>query len=140
MQQDKIKVTETQNKYLLLIEAGLETTNDLMRELMVSTETAGKMIRTLRKKGLLMTEKKRGARGNIHSHTLVKPYADLDIHIKDNKGRAPIPEEEILYAAILRNAGLTGQRLSEQYQKVFPKRRRGAIKNIVGKARKELCR
>lgn len=145
MQEEQtITVTETQNKYLLQLETGSMTTNDLMRELMVSMGAAGRMIKKLKNAGLIESTRKYGGRGNILNHRLVKPYQKMieeGLIIKANNTGIPINEQEILYAAILRNAGLTGQRLSGQYQKIFPERGRGAIKNIVGKARKqELCR
>lgn len=143
MQQDQIKITSTQNKYLLQLETGEMTTNDLMRELMVSMGAAGRMIARLKAVGLIESTPLR-TKGNVWIHRLVKPYQKIleeGLIITANTTGIPIGESEILYAAILRNAGLTGQRLSGQYKEVFPKRGAGAIKNIVGKARKQgLCR
>lgn len=144
-EEKKIKVTETQNKYLLQLKTGSMTTNDLMLALMVSMGAAGRMIKKLKNAGLIESTRKYGGRGNILNHRLVKPYQKMleeGLIITANQAKATqIGDSEILYAAILRNAGLTGQRLSGQYKTVFPKRGAGAIKNIVGKARKQgLCR
>ncbi len=52
-----------------------------------------------------------------------------------------ITAAEILYVAILRNAGLTGQRLQAQHRKIFPDRSPAGIQNIVITARRrKLCR
>jgi len=139
-----IKVTEMQNDYLLLLEEGPKTTNDLMRDRMVTMESASRMIRKLKKVGLVKSEKKPGCRGNPQDHSLTMPYKEMvekGLIIKAHTEGLSITEQEVRYAAILRNEGLTGQRLSEQYRKAFPKRTKGAIKNIVQKARKQgLCR
>jgi DNA-binding MarR family transcriptional regulator len=137
------QVTPNQNEYLLRLEEKPMTTRDLMLDRMVTIAAAGRIIKKLKEAGLVESTRKFGERGNILIHKLVKPYSKLMIDVKISKRNTKvlITDEEILYAAILRNAGMTGQRLSDQYLKVFPKRGKGAIKNIVGKARNaELCR
>lgn len=55
--------------------------------------------------------------------------------------KKPVPDIEILYAAILRNGNMTGQQLTTQFNKVFPDRNVYGVKNIVLKARVQgLCR
>lgn len=143
MQQDPIKVTTTQNKYLLQLETGPMTTNDLMRALMVSMGAAARMIHNLKKKDLVESMPLR-TKGNVSIHKLVTPYQELIkrglIITTKTKGK-PIAEGEILYAAILRNGMMTGQELTTQYNKVFPDRVKNGVSNVVDKARKEgLCR
>jgi DNA-binding MarR family transcriptional regulator len=138
--EEPIIVTKKQNEYLLQLATGPKTTNDLMRSIMVSMATAGKIIAKVRDKGLIVSSRIPGTRGKVFEHTLVKPYSKLNIIIR-NGTRNQTTEEEILYAAILRNAGLIGQRLAEQFRKVFPNRKPAAIKNNVMKAReRRLCR
>jgi hypothetical protein len=142
LEQDRTMVTTTQNKYLLQLATGPKTTTDFMREFMVSIPAAAKMLAVIREKGLLTSKRKKGTVGNVKIHTLTAPYDELNIIIGTNSKGAKITEEEILYAAILRNAGLTGQRLTTQFIKVFQNRNKHTvIKHIVIKARRAgLCR
>jgi len=142
-------VTPRQNEYLKqLATAGPQTTRDLLLHFMVSMNSAGRMLEKLRNAGLVRSTKQRGARGNVHQHELTAPYADLNTivttggHGKGGATRLQIKEEEILYAAILRNAGLLGQRLTSQFRKVYPDRSHNHIlKQIVHEAREaKLCR
>lgn len=134
--EEPIRVTKKQNEYLLQLADGPKTTNDLMRSIMVSMATAGKIIAKVRDKGLVKSSRVPGARGKVFEHTLVKPYKELNIIIQNGTGNQ-ITEAEVLYAAILRNGGLVGQRLSDQFKKVFPDRMKTrTIKHIVDKARK----
>lgn len=139
-----IQVTKKQNEYLLQLSSGPKTTRDLMLSQMVTMEAAGRMIKKLKKKGLVESTRKYGGRGNILNHRLVTPYPELEkkgIIITNKTAGTPIPEEEILYAAKLRNGGLIGQRLTDKYHKKYPHRKPKAIKNIVIKAKAErLCR
>lgn len=139
-----IQVTKKQNEYLLQLSSGPKTTRDLMLSQMVTMESAGRMIKKLKKKGLIESTRKYGGRGNILNHRLATPYSELEkkgMIIKNRSEGTLVPDEEILYAAILRNAGLIGQRLTDQYQKKYSHRRPRAIKNVVIKARAEgLCR
>lgn len=133
--EEPIRVTKKQNEYLLQLKDGPKTTNDLMRDIMVSMATAGKIIAKVRDKGLVVSSRVPGVRGKLFEHTLVRPYNELNIVIQ-NGTRNQTPEAEILYAAILRNGGLVGQRLSDQFKKVFPHRvKLKSIKHIVDKAR-----
>lgn len=137
-----ITITLTQNKYLLrLEEKGSMTTRDLMLDGMVTIDSAGKIIKKLKEAGLIESTRVYGGRGNILIHRLKKPYSELDIQVSTRHPGVPIQEEEIYYAAILRNGLMVGQRLSTQYHKVFPDRAEHGISNIVEKARhRGLCR
>lgn len=137
-----IRVTPKQNEYLLELATGPKTTQDLMREFMVSMATASKILKNIRDAGLIESPHAEGVQGNVRIHSLITPYDEM---VENGMIVSPtarsITDTEILYAAILRNAGLTGQRLSEQYTKIFPSKTPGAIKNIVITARKRrLCR
>ena len=136
-----IQVTKKQNEYLLLLDKEQRTTNELMREIMVSMTSVGKMIKKLKEKNLVESVRKPESRGNTYTHRLIKPYSELNLVI-NNKGKgAPVTDAEILYAAILRNEGMTGQRLTKQFNKVFPNRAKSTIiKHIVTIAREaRLC-
>lgn len=137
-----MKVTSKQNEYLQELEDGPKTKADLMKAIGVTRDTAGMMIKKLKDVGLI-TSKRKGA-GNALEYSLTISYSEMGkngLVIRNNKTGTAITDEEVYYIAILRNGGMTGQRLSGQYQKTFPERGSGAIKNIVLKARKQgLCR
>jgi len=139
-----IRITHTQNEYLLQLEKnGTMTTRDLMLDRMVTMDSAGKIIKKLKEAGLVESTRQYGGQGNILIHRLKQPYSKLivDVRVSKKLPAVPVPAEEILYVAILRNAGMVGQELSNQHLKVFPGRARLGISNIVEKARKEgLCR
>jgi DNA gyrase/topoisomerase IV subunit A len=131
-----IKVTKKQNEYLLQLADGPKTTRDLMLEMMVSMTSVGKIITNLKEKNLVESVRAPESRGNTYTHRIIKPYSELNLAISNKKNGASVTDEEILYAAILRNAGMTGQRLTKQFNKVFPNRAEGTIiKHIVAKAR-----
>jgi DNA-binding transcriptional regulator GbsR (MarR family) len=125
----------------LLLAEKPRTTNELMREIMVSMTSVGKMIKKLKDKNLVESVRRPESRGNTYTHRLIKPYSELNITIVHSKKGAPVTDAEILYTAILRNDGMTGRRLTEQFNKVFPNRTKGTIiKHIVPKARgAKLC-
>jgi DNA-binding IscR family transcriptional regulator len=146
---EQIEVTPRQNEYLKqLAKAGPQTTRDFTLLLMISTGSAAKMLKKLRESKLVCSQKLKGAIGNVHIHELTAPYADLNIivttggHGGGSSVHRQAKEEEILYAAILRNAGLLGQRLTNQYRKVYPDRPESCVlKQIVTEAKKRgLCR
>jgi hypothetical protein len=115
---------------------------------MVSVTSSSKMLKKLRESKLVRSQKLKGAAGNVHIHELTAPYTDLNIivttggHGQGNSIHLQIKKEEILYAAILRNAGLLGQRLATQFNKKYPERsKKCVLKQIVPAARGEkLCR
>ena len=134
-----IEVTPKQNEYLIELEKGPKTSHDFG----ATVATADKMLRKLRAAGLINSTQMQG-RGNQLEHSLTKPYPELLkkglIVSKKTTGHI-ISEEEILYIAILRNAGMTGRELRDQHSKVYPHRVGKKIGNIVDKARHEgLCR
>jgi len=140
-----IQVTKKQNEYLLKLATGPKTTNEIRMEIMVKMATAGKMINKLKDAGLVESTRRHDSRGNVLNHRLVTPYKEMvknGLIITNKTTGTPIREEEILYAAILRNGGLTGRRLTDQFIKVFPRRaKKTIIKHIVTKARLGgLCR
>jgi hypothetical protein len=138
-----IKVTENQNRYLLLLEEEPRTTNDFMRELTVTMEAAGRMMRKLKSVGLVKSKKTKG-RGNPQEHSLTKPYAEIvekGLSIRAKATGPLVTDQEVRYAAELRNAGMTGQELTAQHRKVYPDRAMNGVSNVVDKARKKgLCR
>ena len=136
------QVTSKQNEYLLELATGPKTTNDLMRSFMISMAAASKILKIIRDAGLIESPHAEGVQGNVRVHSLITPYDEMVENgmIVSTTARS-ITDKEILYAAILRNAGLTGQRLHDQHQKVFPNRAANGIKGIVLTARKrKLCR
>lgn len=138
---DKVLVTHRQHEYLLKLSEGPQTTRDLVLYFGVHDNAAYRMIHKLVAKGLVASERMRGVVGNIHIHRLVKPYDTLDLTIKNCRGGANprrIPDVEILYAAILRNGGMVGQRLYGQFRRLFPDRSDSGIKHIVGIARRRV--
>lgn len=138
---DKVIVTHRQHEYLLKLSAGPQTTRDLTLHFGVTDNAAYRMIHKLVAKGLVESERMRGVVGNIHIHRLVKPYDTLDLTIKNyhrTSNPRMIPNMEILYAAILRNGGMVGQRLCRQFRRLFPDRSDSSIKHIVGIARRRV--
>ena len=140
-----IRVTTKQNEYLLQLATGPKTTNALVLSIMISAESVGRMMRKLSSKGLVESAPQKGGkgtgRGRSYTHKLTSPYSELNLTIYNNVNGSPIADEEILYAAILRNGLLLGQRLKAQYLKVFPDQTPAAIDNIITTAKKRgLCR
>ena len=74
-------------------------------------------------------------------YKLIVPIESIEIKPRSNASRR-IPDEEIRYAAILRNAGMTGHELEDQFQKVYPDRSRSTIRSgVIPKAKqKGWCR
>jgi len=138
----QIEVTPTQNEYLKELATGPKTTRDLVLSFMVSAKSIGKMMSLLRDKGLVTSSRRAGAHGNARIHELTAPYSELNLVVKNRHKNIGITEEEILYAAILRNEGMTGHQLTDQYRKEFPHRRHRTILSVVvTKARNRgLCR
>ena len=134
----KVILTHRQHEYLMKLSEGPHTTRELMLHFGVTINSTYRMLHKLVAKGLVESERMRGVLGNVHIHRLIKPYDTLDLTIKNNCGRNTarrIPDEEILYAAILRNGDMVGQRLYGQFKRLFPDRSDSSIKNIVGIAR-----
>ena len=128
-----MQVTPKQNEYLLELDNGPK----LSSEFSYSTERAYKMLYKLRSAGLVKSTIA-NERKNEHTYSLAIPYTEMmenGLKISNGVSRRTIPDEEILYAAILRNAGLTGQRLSSVFRTKYPNRSKHGIKNIINKAR-----
>jgi len=141
--QNQTRVTTKQNTYLLQLASGPKTTHDLVLSMMVTGASAAKMLKKLCNVGLVESAPQTGGRGRgrVYTHKLTRPYSELNIQVYNVTIGVPIPDEEIYYAAILRNGCMTGQRLKSQYHKVFPDRTYASIDNVVTKAReRELCR
>ncbi|MCD4761253.1 hypothetical protein K8R42_05135 [bacterium] len=139
----KVEVTSTQNKYLLLMQDGPKTTRDFMLGLMTSRSSVGKTLKNLRGKELVVSSRLPNSRGNTMQHELATPYKNLienGLIVVKTTPAAAITDEEVMYAAILRNAGMTGQELVGQHRKVYPKRSYHSVSGIVDKARaRKLC-
>lgn len=134
------KVTERQNEYLLLLKDGPMTTKELSEGVGSSMAAAAKILKKLNNEKLVATRKMRRGRGRSNLHSLTKPYSEMVLEITANATGIPIMEEEILYAAILRNGELIGQRLTNQFSKLYPHRTSKSISNIVMTARRRrLC-
>lgn len=134
------KITAKQNEYLIMLKEGPKTTRELSEEISASMAAAFKILKTLHGKKLVTISAKSKGRERTNIHSLAKPYGEMVLEISAKATPTPIPEEEILYAAILRNGILVGERLTNQYQKLYPHRTRKAIGNIVMTARRRrLC-
>ena len=74
-------------------------------------------------------------------YKLVVPLESIEIKPRSDPSRR-IPDEEIRYVAILRNCGLTGHELQDQFRTLYPHRsRRTILSCIIPKARqKGWCR
>ena len=74
-------------------------------------------------------------------YKLAVPLESIEIKPQLNPSRR-IPDEEVRYVAILRNGGMTGHELEDQFQKVYPDRPRSTIRSsVIPKAkRKGWCR
>lgn len=133
-----IEVTPKQNEYLTKLDKEPKTSKDFG----VTKDAAAKMLSKLKKAGLVKSERMKGK--TIFEYRLVKPYQELvedGLRIISRGEGMKVPDEEIFYAAILRNAGMTGRGLKDQYHKLYPNRTKSGVTHIVGKARKRrLCR
>ena len=138
----KNRVTPKQDTLLKELSSGPKTRKDLAAALLISTNSVDKHLKKLRDAELIHSSKLRSASGNAHVYKLAAPYQKLNLIVGTySTTRHKILDEEVLYAAILRNAGLTGQGIGEIYLKKYPERTQNGIKNIVLKARRQgLCR
>ena len=134
-----MQVTPKQNEYLLELDNGPK----LSREFNNPTARAYKMLCKLRSAGLVEATIS-NERKNEYTYSLAIPYTEMvenGLKISNGVSKRKIPDEEILYAATLRNAGLIGQRLTSVFRMKYPDRSKHGIKNIINKARnKRWCR
>ena len=135
-------VTPAQVKFLrLLHEREPMTALELAGEMGLSIQYVHAIIRELREGGMIektldgidmMTSERRLA----WKYKLAVSIDELNVKAHQTHLRR-ISDEEILYAAILRNSGMTGRGLQDQFHAVYPNRTRGSIVNIVTKARQK---
>ena len=135
------QVTQGQIKFLrALHEHCPMTTKELASVVKKDLKYTHSVVYALRESGLI----ERTLEG-VYPHTkgrmswkykLVVPLESIEIKPKGNPSRR-IPDEQILYAAILRNGGLTGHELEDQFQKVYPDRPRSTIhSSVIPKAKR----
>ena len=139
----RILLSARLHEYLLEIVDGPKTTGDLVLSQMVSANSCSKAMKKLRGLGLVRSEQVPGRRGRTFRHSVVGDYEVWKerIKIEFTSCPSPISEGEVLYAALLKNGGLTGWELVAQYQVVFPHKSRAAIDHIKSMAsRRRLCR
>ena len=132
-------VTPAQVKFLrLLHDRGPMTALELAGGMGKSIQYAHAIIRELRDGGMI-EKTLEGIDMNSERRLAWKYKLSMSIEsIAVRAHRTPshrIPDEEILYAAILRNSGMTGQDLLNQFMIVYPRRTRGSIVNIITRAR-----
>lgn len=139
-----MRVTPRQNECLLALKGGPKTSRELQPIMKISVNSIGKVLKKLREKKILKAIRMPKAHGNTLHYALIKPYDQMltdGMEITKVTKGTQIVAGEIFYAAILRNAGMTGQELTGQYNKVYPERAINGISNIIDKARKRgLCR
>ena len=137
-------VTPAQIKFLrLLHERGPMTALELASGMGKSVQYAHQIIRELRDEEII-TPTLEGTdidteRRLAWKYKLAVPIDEIDVRAHRTPSHR-IPDEEILYAAILRNSGMTGWELQHQFHAVYPNRTRGSIVNIITRARQRgLC-
>ena len=139
-------VTPAQLKFLhLLHDRGPLSANELAGEMGKSRQYAHAIIREMREKGII--EKTLEGIDTSEERILSWRYK-LAVSINSitiSTRRTPssrIPDEEILYAAILRNSGMTGRELQDQFRSKYPHRSVGSLLgNIIPRARqRKWCR
>lgn len=137
-----IEVTRGQYEYAAALIGGAMTTRDLNLKFGVTNTQVARMMEKLRDAGVVRSSRKNGAHGNVRQHELI---VDLEtINIRDWRyanNALLITDDEVMYAAELREDGLVGQRLTSKFHERFPDRAHTTIlKTIVPKARKRgLC-
>lgn len=146
-----IHITHRQNEYLKEFISGPHTTRHFTLEFAVSQDAAAKMLKKLRAKELIKPIPTTNRHGNYRCYELSRNYdemiADGSLKIDiDPNGRvyastSIVADEQVLYTAILRNAGLIGQRLEAQFRKQYPECTLRTMISPVAKARAmHLCR
>ena len=131
------QVTQGQIKFLrALYEHGPMTAKELAsvvkkdrkytHSVVYALRTLGVIERTL--EGVDIDPHKRGRLS--WRYKLVVPLESIEIKPKGDLSRR-VPDEEILYVAILRNGGLTGHELEDQFQKVYPNRPKATIRSTI---------
>ena len=139
-----IEVTRGQYEYAAALSGGAMTTRGLNLKFGVTISQVARMIEKLRKAGVVKTTRliKHG-RGAVYQHELIVDLETIDIRDRRHVNKyPPITDEEVMYAAELREDNLIGQRLTSKFRERFPDRTHTTIlKTIVPKAIKRgLCR
>ena len=139
-------VTPSQIKFLrALHDRGPMTAKELASMVGKDLKYTHSVVYTLRESGLIertLEGVDPRTKGRVSwRYKLVVPLESVEIKLRSDSSRK-VPDEEIRYVAILRNGGLTGHELEDQFQKVYPHRPETTIRStIIPRAkRKRWCR
>jgi len=139
--EDTVRITSRQHGFLLALSGGALSCKDVANTIGVSCATAAFMLRRLRELGMVRMQH---IVQKQYVYELIAPYSELEkrIYISDAHTGPPVSDTEARYYAILRNSGLTGLTLSDQYRKMFPYRSEKSVASNVRKAAtaKRWCR
>ena len=139
--EDTVRITSRQHGFLLALSDGTLSCKDVANAIGVSCATASFMLRRLRDAGVV---RMRHIAQKQYVYELIAPYSELEkrIYISDAHTGPPISDMEARYYAILRNSGLTGLTLSDQYRKIFPHRSEKSVASNVRRiaTKKRWCR
>ena len=139
--EDTIRITSRQHGFLLALSGGHLSCKDVANAIGVSYATAALMLRRLRDAGVV---RMRHISGKLYVYELTAPYSELEkrIYVSDAHTGPPVSDMEARYYAILRNSGLTGLTLSDQYRKIFPHRSEKSVASNVHRiaTKKRWCR
>ena len=137
-------VTPSQIKFLrMLHDHGPMSVNELTDEMGKSKQYVYETMRALCEAGIIEKTYDGVDTTTTNLSWNYKLSVPLDsINIKQRRIPYKIPDEEILYAAILRNGGMTGRELRAQFRTVFPHRSEKTIlASIIPNARhRKWCR
>ena len=138
-----LELTSRQHEYILELSEGAKTIQEIAQIVGISSANVSKRIAELREMGIVKSRWVTSDGRRLYMHELIRSYEELVSRgfVVKNYNRKIITMEEIYYAAILTNGGMTGIQKTEQYQKVYPDRTRFALKNIGTLAKRmHLCR
>jgi predicted ArsR family transcriptional regulator len=138
-----LELTTRQHEYILELSEGAKTIQEIARIVGISSANVSKRFAELQEMGIVKSSWITSAGRRLYMHELIRSYEELVLRgfVVKNYNRKKIALEEIYYAAILTNAGMTGIQKTEQYQKVYPDRTRFSLKNITTLAKRmHLCR
>ena len=127
-------------EYIAELKTGPKTTRDMVLSLMVCGSSVARMMKKLRKDGVVKSSRVTGVRGNVWRHELIEGWETNSI----NQSK-PVPPrilvEEIRHVAMLRDRGLVGQRLHAEHIKTHPTRSYSSMQHIVEVAReRKMCK
>ena len=138
-----MELTSREHEYILELSEGPKTIRELARTAGISDANVSKRVAGLRAMGIVRSTWATRGGCRVYVHELARSYGDLVSRgfTVRNYDRKRITPEEIYYAAILTNGGMTGLRKAEQYRRVYPDRTASALKNIITRAKRmHLCR